>query len=244
MPRPICRFRPPAIRSGCSPSRPRVAGRGAFLPSFQPGRPIPLLGCARDAFDLTRDHAAPLLAGVASRQNRALVLVSLSEGAVLGQTDAGVEPSLLRFRSDGRQLIAGSAADRNLSVFDVPSLRTVVRLPLPMAPRHFCFKRDGGQLFISGDGVDAVAIVYPFRTEVAETMLAGRAPSAMQTTEDPALLMVANPETGSITVLDFRTTRARNWWPSCKWGRSRAASWSRRISNTPWCSTASPGIWR
>ena len=51
--------------------------------------------------------------------------------------------------------------------------------------------------------MDAVAIVYPFRTEVAETMLAGRAPGAMQTTEKPALLMVANPETDSVTVLDF-----------------------------------------
>jgi DNA-binding beta-propeller fold protein YncE len=177
--------------------------------SFQPQRPIPL-PAVPDAFDLARDqrghpdaHTAPLLAGVASRTDRALVLVSLSEGAIVGQTAAGVEPSLLRFRSDGQQLIAGSAADRSLSVFDVPSLRTVVRLPLPMAPRHFCFNPDGGQLFVSGDGVDAVAIVYPFRTEVAETMLAGRAPSAMQATEDPALLMVANPETGSITVLDF-----------------------------------------
>jgi DNA-binding beta-propeller fold protein YncE len=100
-------------------------------------------------------------------------------------------------------LIAGSAAGRSLSIFDVPSLKPVVRLPLPMSPRHFCFNHDRGQLFVSGDGVDAVAIVYPFRTEVAETMLAGRAPGAMQTTENPALLMVANPETDSVTVLDF-----------------------------------------
>lgn len=173
--------------------------------SFRPGRPI-RLPSPPDAFDLIRPQSTPPtppLAGVVSRKDQTLTLVSLTAGSILGKAAAGVEPSLVRFRSDGRQLIAGSAAARNLTIFEVPSLKTVVRLPLPMAPRHFCFKPDGGQLFVSGDGVDAVAIVYPFRTEVAETMLAGRAPSAMQTIENPPLLMVANPETGSITVLDF-----------------------------------------
>jgi DNA-binding beta-propeller fold protein YncE len=177
--------------------------------SFQPRRPI-RLPSPPDAFDLSRGpgaqaapQPAPSLAAVASRKDSALVLVSLATGAILCAAGAGVEPSLLRFRSDGRQLIAGSAAGRNLNIFDVPSLKPVVRLPLPMSPRHFCFKHDLGQLFVSGEGVDAVAIFYPFRTEIAETMLAGRAPGAMQTTETPALLMVANPETDSITVLDF-----------------------------------------
>ena len=175
--------------------------------SLQPRRPI-RLPFQPDAFDMARapqtgSEPGALLAGVASRKDSALVLVSLSAGAILNQTAAGVEPSLLRFRSDGRQLIAGSESARSLDIFEVPSLKPVVRLPLPMAPRHFCFKRDRGQLFVSGEGVDGVAIFYPFRTEVAETMLAGRAPSAMQTTETPPLLMVANPETGSVTVLDF-----------------------------------------
>ncbi len=175
--------------------------------SFQPRRPIHLPS-PPDAFDLVRapkegPQPPPLVAATASRKDRSLALVSLSSGAIQKQAVAGVEPSLLRFRSDGRQLIAGSASARSLSIFEVPSLKPVVRLPLPMAPRHFCFNHDRGQLFVSGEGADAVAIVYPFRTEVAETMLAGRAPSAMQTTETPALLMVANPETGSITVLDF-----------------------------------------
>jgi DNA-binding beta-propeller fold protein YncE len=175
--------------------------------SFQPRRPI-RLPSPPDAFDLTHPvkgdpQAQPPMAAVASRKDSSLILITLPTGAIRSQTAAGVEPSLLRFRSDGRQAIAGSAAARNINIFDVPSLKPVVRLPLPMSPRHFCFNYDQGQLFVSGEGVDAVAIVYPFRTEVAETMLAGRAPGAMQTTENPALLMVANPETDSVTVLDF-----------------------------------------
>jgi DNA-binding beta-propeller fold protein YncE len=174
--------------------------------SFQPRRPI-RLPSPPDAFDLWVPQPAaqetPPLAAVASSKDAGIVLVSLAASTIRSSAAAGVEPSLIRFRSDGRQLIVGSAAGRNLNIFDVSSLKAVVRLPLPLSPRHFCFKRDLGQLFVSGDGMDAVAIYYPFRTEVAETMLAGRAPGAMQTTESPALLMVANPETDSITVLDF-----------------------------------------
>src|SRR5262249_6550645 len=84
---------------------------------------------------------------------------------------------------------------------------TVTRLPLPLEPREFCFNSDGGQLFVSGDGMDAVVIVYPYRTEVAETMLAGRAPGGMAVAtlsqSQSEYLMVANPETGTVTVLDF-----------------------------------------
>ena len=156
-----------------------------------------------DAFDLSRVEGMPPLAAVAGRHDGALAVVALQSSSIQAAAGAGVEPSLVRFRSDGHQLLVGSETGHSLSIFDAASLKPVVRLPLPMAPRHFCFNDNQGQLFISGDGVDAVAIVYPYRTEVAETMLAGRAPGAMQTTSNPALLMVANPQTDSVTVLDF-----------------------------------------
>ena len=158
-----------------------------------------------DAFDLSRESTAPALAAIAGRRDGAIAVAALTSGDVQKAGDAGVQPSLIRFRKDARQLLVGSEAGRNLSIFDAGSLQPIVRLPLPMAPRHFCFNDNQGQLFISGEGVDAVAIVYPYRTEVAETMLAGRAPGAMQTTTAPAppLLIVANPQTDSITVLGF-----------------------------------------
>jgi YVTN family beta-propeller protein len=58
-------------------------------------------------------------------------------------------------------------------------------------------------MFVSGDGMDAVVTVYPYRTEIAETMLAGRAPAGMAVTGNPAFLLVANPQSDSVTVLDF-----------------------------------------
>jgi YVTN family beta-propeller protein len=57
--------------------------------------------------------------------------------------------------------------------------------------------------------MDAVAIVYPYQTEVAETILAGHAPSAMATTgpEAGSYLLVANPTSNSVTVLNIDDRR-------------------------------------
>jgi DNA-binding beta-propeller fold protein YncE len=64
-------------------------------------------------------------------------------------------------------------------------------------------KPDGGQLFLTGAGMDAVVIVYVYETQIAETLLAGRAPEAMVSMDTPPYLMVANPDTNSVTVLDL-----------------------------------------
>ena len=168
------------------------------LNSLRPGRRI-RLSSPPDDFDLSSENRA----AIASRQDRSIVIASLTSATIERTIAAGAEPSVVRFQSDGKQLIAGSRADRSVTMFDVATGKTVVRLPLPLEPRHFCFTPDGGQLFISGDGMDAVVIVYPYRTEVAETILAGHAPGVMAITDtSPSYLLVANPESSRITVFD------------------------------------------
>jgi YVTN family beta-propeller protein len=104
--------------------------------------------------------------------------------------------------------MAAGPASRTLSLYDVPTGKTVVRLPLPLSPRNFCLNPDGGQLCITGDGMDAVVIVYPYNTEVDQTVLAGHAPGAMAVTDGSrSYLLVANPESSSITALDMYTRR-------------------------------------
>jgi DNA-binding beta-propeller fold protein YncE len=134
-------------------------------------------------------------------------MASLTSAAIERTIAAGAEPSIVRFQLDGKQLIAGSRPERSATIFDVSTGKTVVRLPLPLEPRHFCFTPDGGQLFISGDGMDAVVIVYPYQTEVEETILAGHAPGVMAITDtSPSYLLVANPES-SVMVFDVDTRR-------------------------------------
>ena len=96
-------------------------------------------------------------------------------------------------------------------MLDAHSGALIARLPLAIEPRHLCFTSDGGQIFVSGPGKDAVAIIYPYRTEVGETILAGRAPAAMAVvgplSGGASYLLVTNPQTNTVTVLDIDTRR-------------------------------------
>ena len=171
---------------------------------MRPGRRIRLAAPPVD-FDLSQktDDAC-----VVTSSARTISVVSLAQASVTRTIHAATEPCIARFRLDGSQLVTGSQADRSLTIYDVPTGKTVVRLPLSIAPREFCFTADGGQLYVTGDGMDAVVSVFPYRTEVWETLLAGHAPGAMAIAESdrpPAYLLVANPDADRVTVLDVET---------------------------------------
>jgi YVTN family beta-propeller protein len=169
------------------------------LDTMKPGRRVKL-NAPPDDFDLALQTED---ACVVSRRERTITVVSLPQAAIARTIAANAEPTITRFRKDGKHIIAGSEADRSLTIYDAALAKTVVRLPISVAPRNFCFDSEGGQLYVTGDGMDAVVVVYPFRTEVAETRLAGHAPGAMAVTEtNPSYLMLTNPDAGGVTVLD------------------------------------------
>lgn len=116
---------------------------------------------------------------------------------------------LAHFRSDGKQLMLAGATARQASFLTVPEGRTVAHLPLAIEPRRVASKPDGGELYLTGDGLDAVVVLYPYLAEVGETVLAGRRPAAMAavSTPDMAYLFVANPDAGNVTILDLTTHR-------------------------------------
>jgi DNA-binding beta-propeller fold protein YncE len=178
------------------------------LDSLKPGRRV-RLPSPPDSFHVARAKDSKdgrALAAVASRTDRTIVLASLGNARVERTIADAAEPSLVSFGQDGGIVIAGNGPEHSITIFDVATGKTVVRLPLPLAPRHFCATSDGGQLFVTGDGMDAVVVVFPYLTEVYQTILAGRAPGAMAATDEASglsFLMVANRETSGITVLDF-----------------------------------------
>jgi len=110
------------------------------------------------------------------------------------------------FLKNGRLILAGDPANSRLAVLDPATAAPVAHLPLAVKPRRFCFNQDGGQLFITGEG-GAVAIVYPYQTQVAGTILAGHAPGAMAASASPDYLFVANPATANVSVIDIGTQR-------------------------------------
>ena len=112
----------------------------------------------------------------------------------------------VHFRApDGNLVMAANRSARMLSLIDPPTGRLVTNLPLPVRPDQICVTRDGGQLFITGEGMDGVVIVYPYQTEIAETVLAGHAPGAMAVSE--SLLFVASPQSGDVSILDINSRK-------------------------------------
>jgi YVTN family beta-propeller protein len=137
----------------------------------------------------------------------AILRVSIDHWRTEGITDIGEPCGTVRFRNDGRTILGGAPAAHEIVILDAASGVLLARLPLPISPRRFCFNADGGQMFVTGEGEDTVAIVDPYQNEVGETMLAGRTPHAMAVSERMNLLFVTNYESGDLTILDIYSRR-------------------------------------
>jgi YVTN family beta-propeller protein len=179
----------PRQLSRVSLDRFRLAGQIAL-----PGDPVD--------FDISPDGE---LAAVSGGAEGIVCVLNLRAGTARKPVHAAELAGSVRFRPDGKQLLLADLARRVLSFLEAPSGRVVTNLALAIKPEHFCYKADGGELFVSGEGLDAVVIVNPYYTEVTETVLAGRAPAAMAISGSPEYLFVTNPPTGDVTILDVDT---------------------------------------
>jgi DNA-binding beta-propeller fold protein YncE len=139
---------------------------------------------------------------------RAVSIIRIDDRRTAGLIRSSGDIGAVRFRGDSKVLIAADLTRRMLSVYDVAARGPMVDLPLVVRPDQLCFTRDGGQLFVTGEGGDAVVIVFPYYTpEVAETVPAGHSPGAMATSTSPAYLFIANPKSGDVTILDIDSRR-------------------------------------
>jgi len=175
------------------------------LDKFEIASRIKLPG-APDNFDLSRDG---LLAAATFPETQLVAVIELTTNAITRVRPAGPDARAVLFRSDGRQMLIANRSERMLTIMDVRTGDMIVRLPLPIEPQHYCVKADGGQIFISGAGMDAVVVVHPYQTEVAETRLAGKAPGAMAISQNAhakdEYLFAANPKSNAVTVLEVET---------------------------------------
>jgi len=154
-------------------------------------------------FDISPDGAT---IAIGHGAGHAITFVDAERFVAFPAVQATGEIGLLRFQSDSKQLIAANRSERMLSVYHVPSRRLIVNLPLAVRPDQLCFNADGGQLFVTGEGMDAVVVVYPYYTpQIGETVLAGHNPGAMAASASPAYLFVANPKSGDVSILDIET---------------------------------------
>ena len=150
-------------------------------------------------FDLSRETG---LAAVSFASAGSVTQIDLASGRVGTLTHIADRVGTLRYRKDGKTLLVANTSGRMLTVLESGTGQVVTHLPLAVRPDHFCFNRDEGQLFITGEGRDAVVVVYPYYIpQVAETVLAGHAPGAM--TVSDTLLFLANPVTGNLSIMNI-----------------------------------------
>ncbi len=149
------------------------------------------------------DVVSPGYAAVASGPSGVVELFHLESGK-RNRYRFGGEIGALRFRRDGRLLLVANLATRSLTALSVPDLRVVAELPLAMEPKNLCFNADAGQLFVTGEGMDGVAIVFPYRVlQVEQTVLAGRDPGIMAVSETPAYLFVGSASGSDVCILNI-----------------------------------------
>ena len=147
-------------------------------------------------------------AAVSTGSHGTVELIHLATGKVVSIPVAG-SVGAVRFRGDGQVILVARPSERSILGIDVASQRIVAELPLAMQPDHLCFNSDQGQLFVTGIGMDGVAIVFPFNTmEVEQTILAGRDPGVMAASgPQPAYLFVASANGSDISILNIDTRK-------------------------------------
>ena len=167
---------------------------------LQIGVRIKLPGAPED-FDLSPERAV-----VSLPMDGSLAIVSLKEARVERVVVTGPDVRTVRFHAKGRRILCGNCGNRTLTVYDVTNSRVVAHLPVAVEPWNFCYKASNdGEMYVTGGGMDALVVVYPYQTEVHETRLMGRSPGAMAASSSPEYLFVANTESGNVTVMDVTT---------------------------------------
>lgn len=168
-------------------------------------RPVAQVSLAARVVDFDIAPGQPL--ACACLEGGLAQFVDLAKGRAFEPLRLGADATAIRFRWDGGVAMAALRTESILSVIDTPSRRIMTELPLALRPDHFCFKSDGGQLFITGEGHDAIVIVYTYQTEIAQTSLSGRKPGQMACSSTPSYLFVSNPAAGSVSVFDTETQK-------------------------------------
>jgi DNA-binding beta-propeller fold protein YncE len=161
-------------------------------------------------FSLTSDGKT---AAISSASRLWLVDLEARKLHEVAGASSGTKPDYgsVRFLADSKTLIVADRGETHrLSLYDIAvdtqNAHLISHLPLAVRPDHLCFNADGGQLFVTGEGMDAVVVVYPYHTpEVAETVLAGHAPGPMAASNQ--FLFVASPQSGDVNILQINSRK-------------------------------------
>jgi DNA-binding beta-propeller fold protein YncE len=186
-----------------------ISAKSAELIEADTGTLAPLKRYKLKGQPVSLDLSSSGRAAVSTGVGGSIELVDLASGEH-NVLDLSGPIGAVRFRADGQLLLVANLKGQSITALEVPSLRTVADLPLAMQPENLCFTADQGQLFVSGRGMDGVAIVFPYGIlEVDQTLLAGSDPGVMACSGLPSNLLFVGSNSGSdLSILSVDTRRA------------------------------------
>jgi len=160
-----------------------------------------------DAEPVSMDVSAQGFVAVSTGAHGTVELLHPASG-LHKKVEVGGPVGSVRFRGDGQMLLVARTEERSILGIDVATRRFVAELPLAMQPDNLCFNSDQGQLFVTGKGMDGVAIIYPYKTmEVDQTVLAARNPGVMASSDAPAYLFIASANGSNVSILNIDTRK-------------------------------------
>jgi DNA-binding beta-propeller fold protein YncE len=146
------------------------------------------------------------LAFVLSRTERRISVVDLKRAVLLTNLDLAGEPTQMLLKPDGGELYVLSPEAHGLQVINTGTHEVGDYVVIGSAPSRGVLLPDASGMFVSDTAAGRVAPVDIVNRKVMRPIEAGAAPAALAFSpgESPSLLLVANRDSGDISVIRIR----------------------------------------
>src|SRR5882724_3611250 len=147
------------------------------------------------------------LAFVLSRSERRISVVDLSRAVLVTNLDLAGEPTQMLLKPDGGELYVLSPEAHGLQVINTSTHEVGDYLLVGSAPSQGILLPDASGLFVSDSAAGRVAPIDIINRRVMRPIPAGQTPGALAFNpgEKPNLLIVANQDSGDISVIRLRS---------------------------------------
>ena len=137
-----------------------------------------------------------------------VAVVDTESFKLVGEVDAGKEPTRVAIQPDGHYLWAGNnakeARDSGVTVIDTESLAPVKHIPTGPGHHEIAFSRDSRLAFVSSRDAGTVTVIDVQRLEPLRTVATGPVPISIAWSDLAESLYVADGKTGEVSVVDGR----------------------------------------
>jgi YVTN family beta-propeller protein len=158
-----------------------------------------------DLGDLRRPHGVAFVDGttlaVTTEAAKALTLVDVAKGEVLGHVSTGQEVSHMVALAGGRAWVANIGSG-TATVIDLAERKKVADVATGAGAEGIAASPDGKQVWVANREADDVVLVDPKTLEIVARVASPDFPIRAEVTPDGRWLLVSNAESGDLSVID------------------------------------------